>query len=112
MKYGPWLSIPLSALIIGGVSWLSGINPRLAGFLTALPLTSMVALAMSYAQYSDHSSSVTYAKSIFYSVPLSLLFFVPFLLAEKIKLPFWGLYLSGVLLLGLGYFLFTFFNKG
>ena len=107
MKFSIWFSLPLSALIIAGVSWLSGLNPRLAGFLTALPLTSLLALAFSYSQYKDHATAVTYAQSIFLAVPLSLLFFVPFLLAEKLKWPFWGLYLSGLALLAIGYLVFN-----
>jgi len=38
-------------------------------------------------------------------VPVSLLFFVPFLLAEKLNISFWQSYSAGVGLLIIGFFL-------
>lgn len=99
----------VAALLISFVSWLSGKKGELAGFLTALPLTSMLALAFSQLEWRDSTNSVAYAKSIFVAVPISLLFFVPFLLAGNLKLGFWTCFLSGVFLLGLGYFAHRFF---
>ena len=95
----------VAAILISFVSWLSGKKTALAGFLTALPLTTLLALAFSHWEYSDTKQSVEYAKSIFIAVPISLLFFVPFLLAEKLNLGFWTCYLIGVALLGVAYFL-------
>jgi hypothetical protein len=97
--------ILISAVLISYVSWLSGKKGELAGFLTALPLTSMIALGFSQIEWNNSEVSVNYAKSIFAAIPLSLLFFVPFLLANKISLPFWGYYLTGLVLLTAGYFL-------
>jgi hypothetical protein len=42
------LKIAIAVSIILGTSWLSGKRPELAGFLTALPLVSILALAFSY----------------------------------------------------------------
>ncbi|MFZ9001716.1 MAG: hypothetical protein ACO20H_10450 [Bacteriovoracaceae bacterium] len=95
----------VAAILISFVSWLSGKKTALAGFLTALPLTTLLALAFSHWEYSDTKQSVEYAKSIFIAVPISLLFFVPFLLAEKLNLGFWTCYWIGVALLGVAYFL-------
>lgn len=95
--------ILLASLLISIVSWLSGKKSELAGFLTALPLTSMLALAFSQLEWKNSANTVAYAKSIFVAVPLSLLFFVPFFLSEKLHLGFWGCYVAGVGLLGLGY---------
>ena len=36
-----------AALIIAFASWLSGQNPKLAGFIIALPLVSLIAIAFS-----------------------------------------------------------------
>jgi len=94
-----------AALIISFVSWLSGRKVGLAGFLTALPLTTLIALAFSHMQWKDPSQSVEYAKSIFYAVPISLLFFIPFLFAQKLQLSFWNCYFAGIFLLIIGYFL-------
>lgn len=101
----PALKILISACLIAFASWLSGKRPELAGFIIALPLTTMLVLAFSYAEYNDPAATVRFAKSILAAVPMSLLFFVPFLLAETLRWNFWALYGSGVALLAAGYFL-------
>lgn len=107
-----WLAIGktlVAAVLISFVSWLSGRKTTLAGFLTALPLTTLLALAFSHLEWKDSSQSVEYAKSVFVAIPVSLLFFIPFLLAEKLQLGFWGSYASGIGLLTVGYFLHNYF---
>ena len=103
--------IGISALLISFVSWLSGKKTGLAGFLTALPLTTLLALAFSQMEWGDSKQSVEYAKSVFVAIPVSLLFFVPFLLAEKLNLDFWMCYGAGIFLLGLGYFIHQYIIK-
>lgn len=101
-----WLMIGktiIAAILISFVSWLSGKKTGLAGFLTALPLTTLLALAFSYLEWGDAKQSVDYAKSVFVAIPVSLLFFLPFLFAQKFNLGFWACYSSGVVLLGIGY---------
>ena len=93
----------IAAGIITLSSWLAGKQPRLAGFILALPIASMLALAFNQTEFGDSAKSVAFAKSIVVAVPLSLLFFVPFLLAERLQWPFWGLYLAGIVLLAIGY---------
>lgn len=97
----------ISASVISGTSWLMGKNPRLAGFLLALPISTLIALAFGQLEFSDSQKSVEFAKSVFLSVPLSLLFFVPFLFADRLGLGFWGLYIAGIALLGAGYLIHT-----
>lgn len=97
------LKIAIAVLTITGSSWLAGRNPRLAGWIIALPISSMLALLFTQAEFQDESKTVAFAKSILISVPLSLLFFVPFLLADRLKLGFYGLYGSGLALLSVGY---------
>lgn len=97
------VKILLSASIITFVSWLSGIKSQLAGFLTALPLTTLIALAFSQYEWKNSTQTVSYAKSIFFAIPITLLFFLPFLLSEKLNLSFWQCYFSGFILLILGY---------
>lgn len=94
-----------SAGVLGFAAWLSGKRPELAGFVIGLPLLSLLTLPFSYAEYNDPAASIKFAQSIFTAVPLSLLFFVPFLLAAKLPFGFWGLYLSGIALLVAGYFI-------
>lgn len=106
-----WLAITkvvVAAILISFVSWLSGKKTGLAGFLTALPLTTLLALAFSHLEWGDSKQSVEYAKSVFIAVPVSLLFFVPFLFAHKFNLGFWACYGSGIALLGIGYVIHTF----
>jgi hypothetical protein len=101
----PLLKLAIAASVITGSSWLVGKNPKLAGWIIALPISSMISLLFAQAEHRDTGKSVEFAKSILVSVPLSLLFFVPFVFAEKLKLGFGGLYGSGVVLLTLGYFI-------
>ena len=107
-----WIGKTLfAAAIISFVSWLSGKKVGLAGFLTALPLTTLLSLAFSQMEWKDSAQSVEYAKSIFVAIPISLLFFVPFLLASKLNLSFWSCYLSGVALLAVGYFIHSYVSS-
>jgi len=99
------VKVAISAFLIAFSSWLADKRPELAGFIIALPITSMLVLAFSYAEFSNAENSVKFAKSIVVAVPLSLLFFVPFLFAKELKLNFWALYGLGVALLAIGYFL-------
>jgi len=95
--------IILSASIIAGISWYAGKNPPLAGFLIALPIISMLAISFSYFQYRDIEKINQFASSILVSIPLSLLFFVPFILNRWLKWSFFPVILSGLILLFVGY---------
>jgi hypothetical protein len=95
--------LTVSATVIAFASWLAGRKPALAGFVVALPLTSMLALAWAQMENQNQAASVEFAKSIFLAVPLSLLFFVPFLFSNKLNLGFWQCYLAGFVLLSSGY---------
>lgn len=101
----------ISSVLISFVSWLSSKKTTLAGFLTALPLTTLIALAFSHIEFNDSKQSVLYAKSVFVAVPVSLLFFVPFLLAERFQMNFWTCYILGLVLLFVGYFLHKTFTE-
>ena len=93
-----------SAGVIALSSWLSGKKPELAGFIIALPLMTLLVLPFSHAEYHDTEASVQFARSIFTAIPLSLLFFLPFLFATRLQWGFWPLYLTGAALLVAGYF--------
>jgi hypothetical protein len=95
----------IAALLISFASWLSGKRPDLAGFIVAIPLSSLIVLVFSYTEYHNPQATITFANSIFVGVPISLLFFVPFLMAEKVNISFWGCYLGGIVLLVIGFFL-------
>jgi len=99
------LKIGVAAIMISFSSWLAGKKPELAGFIIALPLVSILALAFSYVEHRDVAASITFAKSIMIGIPLSLLFFVPFFFAEKHDIGFWVSYGIGISLLVMGFFI-------
>ena len=103
--------VAIAAILIAGASWLSGKRPDWAGFIVALPLTTLLALAFSHLEYNDAENSVAFAKSILIAVPLSLVFFIPFLLASVWKLPFWANYFIGIGLLVLGFFVHSYVSR-
>jgi hypothetical protein len=93
----------IASALIAFSSWLAGKKPALAGFIIALPISSMIAIAFTQAEWQDAEKSVTFAKSIFVSIPLSLMFFLPFLFAKQLALPFWGIYALGIVCLASSY---------
>lgn len=99
------LKVTIAAFVIAFVSWLSGKKPEIAGFITALPLVSILAIAFSYTQYQDAATTAQYARSIIFAVPISWVFFLPFFFIEKWGLNFWVSYCVGLTLLVAGYFL-------
>lgn len=97
--------VMVASLLISTASWLSSKKPELAGFLISLPLTSIIALIFSYGEFQDQEKSIIFAKSIFVGVPVSLLFFAPFLVANKFDFGFLTCLTLGIALLVAGYFL-------
>ena len=94
----------LAALVIAFASWLSGKKPELSGFIIALPIASIIAIAFSYLEHKNTENTVIFAKSILIGVPVSYLFFVPFFFAKSLSMTFWMIYGLGITLLVIGYF--------
>ena len=103
------LKVLFAGLIIAFSSWLAGQNPRMAGFIIALPMASLIAIAFVYFEHSNVEKTVLYAKSILVAVPVSYLFFLPFFFAKQFNMNFWMIYGTGILLLTLGFFIHRFF---
>ena len=99
----------LAGLIIAFSSWLAGQNPRMAGYIIALPIASLIAIAFVYFEHSSVEKTILYAKSILVAIPVSYLFFLPFFLAKQFNMNFWLIYGSGVILLTLGFFIHKYF---
>lgn len=97
------INVVVSAIVISFASWLSGRLPALAGFFVALPLATMLVLPLSFREHGSAESSILLAQSIFVAIPISLLFFVPFLLAERLSLGFWQAYALGCAALPVGF---------
>ena len=89
--------------LIALASWLSEKRPELAGFIIALPLTSIIALTISQVQTQNSENSIIFAKSIIVGVPISYLFFLPFFLQHVTRFGFWAALLVGLVLLLIGY---------
>ena len=99
------INAALTACIIAFASWLSGRSPLLAGFFVALPLSTAIVLPMSYVEHGSLENTVLLAKSIAIAVPLTLSFFVPFLLVERFGLGFWQAYPLAFVCLAVGFVL-------
>ena len=104
------LNTLVSALVIGVAAWLSRRYPSGAGFLVALPLATMLVLPLAYLQHRDPGSVFQMARSILVAVPITVLFFVPFLMRDRFS--FWGAYALGCALLPVGYFLHRAIMRG
>ena len=96
--------IAFTASTIVFASWLSQKKPELAGFIIALPLASLLALALAHFQHGDVEKSITFGKSILLAVPVSYLFFLPFFIPKLASFGFWAVYGIGLLLLVVGFF--------
>lgn len=99
------LKVLISAILIAFVSWLAGRQTILAGFMIALPVVSMLAILFSYIEYRDMEKINQFAVSILVAVPLSLTFFIPFLLNKWLKMSFLPTYFLGIAFLTLTYFI-------
>jgi len=97
------LNVLISALVISFASWLSGRLPAMAGFFVALPLATMLVLPLSYHEHGDAESSMLLARIIFVAIPISLTFFLPFLLSERLGIGFWQAYALGCAALPLAF---------
>ncbi|MAV81992.1 MAG: hypothetical protein CMI90_00835 [Pelagibacteraceae bacterium] len=95
--------IIVAGIIIAFASWLSGKKPELAGFIIALPITSLIVLVFSYLEHKNVETSITFAKSIAIGVPISYLFFLPFFLSKSFNMNFWLMYFIGILMIFIAY---------
>lgn len=106
------INVFVSAVVISVASWLSGRLPTTAGFLVALPLASMLVLPLSFQEHGNAENAVALARSIFIAIPVSLTFFLPFLLFDRFNLSFWQAYGLGCLVLPIGFFVHRAIAKG
>jgi hypothetical protein len=111
-----FVNLAISASIISLSVWLAEKSPNLAGFIVSLPISTLLVLALNQIQHGNAGNSVALAKSIFLAIPLTLVFFIPFLMSERWKLSFWTCYISGIVLLFGAYlahrYLFSAISKG
>jgi threonine/homoserine efflux transporter RhtA len=93
------LNVLISAAVITLAAWISRRNPGIAGFMVAMPVATLLVLPLSYIQHGDSTNTFDLARSIFIAIPVTLAFFLPFLVGERFGLGFWGAYALGAALL-------------
>ena len=92
-------------MIIGIAAEVAKRNPFWGAILIALPLTSILAMSWLYADTRDNALLTQFARDIFTIVPVSLVFFVPFLLETKTRFGFIANMLIGLALLAVSVWL-------
>jgi len=93
------IKLLVSALVIALASEIAKRDPFLGALLVALPLTSLLAMSWLFAETRDNTLVTRFARDILLWVPVSLVFFVPFLLEARTRLGFVPNLLTGVVLL-------------
>ncbi len=93
----------ISGVIIAFASWLANRNTTLAGFIIALPLMSILSIFFLWNSSHDMQKVNEFAVSIVTAVPLSLVFFAPFILNRWLKMNFALTFGLAFVLLAAGY---------
>jgi hypothetical protein len=99
-----WLflaKVIVSAVVIALASEVAKRDAFWGALLIALPLASVLAISWLYAETRDNTLVTRFARDIFLLVPVSLVFFVPFLLEVKTRLGFIANLSLGVVLLAI-----------
>jgi len=92
----------ISAMIIGVATEVAKRHPFWGAVIIALPLTSILAMGWLYVETNDNLLVTKFARDIFLVVPVSLLFFLPYLLEKRTELGFIANMMIGLALLALG----------
>lgn len=64
-------------------------SPTLGAIIVALPMVSMLSMTWLYWDTQNTAKASEYAREIFFLVPVSLIFFVPFLFEPHTHWPYW-----------------------
>jgi hypothetical protein len=89
----------VSATLIAIATEVAKRLPFWGAVIIALPLTSILAMSWLYAETRNNELLTQFARDIFVIVPVSLVFFAPFLLETKTRLGFIPNLLIGLVLL-------------
>lgn len=84
-----FLKIFLSLAIILAAAEAAKRSAFWGALIVALPLTSMLAMLWLYWDTRDAAKVSAFARDIFYLIPPSLVFFLPFLAEPRTHWPFW-----------------------
>lgn len=92
----------ISALAIAAATELAKKDVFWGAVLIALPLASILAMSWLYLETRDDALVARFARDVLALIPVSLLFFAPFLLESRTRLGFVPNLLVGITLLGVG----------
>jgi hypothetical protein len=90
--------VALVAVTVVAVAELSKRYPRFGALFLSLPIVSVLALLLSWFQHKDLPAISRLSRETLILVPLSLPLFVPFALADRLQLSFWGAFAAGIAL--------------
>ena len=79
------LKVLLAALVIAFASWLSGKKPELSGFIIALPIASIIAIAFSFLEHKN-TENTEYLQKAFLLEYLSHIYFSYLFSLQKISI--------------------------
>ena len=83
------LRIVIAASIVVSVAEISKGSPRLGALLLSLPVISILAFIFSWFEHHDMPAISRMARETLVLVPLSLPFFIPLALADRLGWSFW-----------------------
>jgi glycopeptide antibiotics resistance protein len=105
------LKLFLSLAVLAGAAEAAKRSPFIGALIIALPLTSMLSMIWLYWDTQDSAKVSAFARDIFFLVPPSLGFFLPFLLEPRTHWPFWVNFGAGLAVMSGGMLLLRFLLK-
>ena len=93
------LKLLLSLAVIIGSAEVAKRSVFFGALIIAMPLASMLSMIWLYWDTQDSARVSAFARDIFYLVPPSLAFFLPFLFEPRTHWPFWGNFAVGLLVM-------------
>jgi len=93
----------ISVGVILVATWLSRRQPATAGFVAALPITTMLVLVLGRMDGVAFDEQVRFSRSLLVGIPLGATFLLPFVAAPRFGLSFWSSFVVGLVLLSAGY---------
>ena len=83
-----FVKLVVSALVIALASEVARRDVFWGALIVALPLTSILAMSWLFAETRDNALATRFARDIVLLAPVSLVFFLPFLLESRTRLGF------------------------
>jgi hypothetical protein len=97
------VNLLISVGVILAATWLSRRQPATAGFVAALPITTMLVLLLGRLDDVRFDDQVRFSRSLLVGIPLGATFLLPFVAAPRFGLSFWSSFIAGLVLLSAGY---------